>query len=129
MEKLRLYTIRDLKDWLFNDKPKEGLSEAIITTTRAYSFIHNPYVTDDMPVVSALFVGEELADGIVYFLLCFSTLCVFFRGLVEHLQHLLLGHHGVTQIVAEDGVVAVFSLGHFLHLAFAAFQQSDINGQ
>ena len=61
MEKLRLYTIRDLKDWLFNGKPKEGLSEAVITTTRAYSFIHNPYITDDMPVVSVLFVGEELA--------------------------------------------------------------------
>lgn len=61
MEELRLYTIRDLKDWLLNGKSKEGLSEAVITTTRAYSFIHNPYVTDDMPVVSALFVGEDMA--------------------------------------------------------------------
>lgn len=61
MEELRLYTIRDLKDWLLNGRPKEGLSESIITTTRAYSFIHNPYVTDDIPVVSALFVGEEMA--------------------------------------------------------------------
>lgn len=61
MEELRLYTIKDLKDWLLNGKPKEGLSEAVITTTRAYSFIHNPYVTDDMPVVSALFVGEDMA--------------------------------------------------------------------
>ena len=61
MEELRLYTIRDLKDWLLNGKSKEGLSEAVITTTRAYSFIHNPYVTEDMPVVSVLFSDGELA--------------------------------------------------------------------
>ena len=61
MEELRLYTVKDLKDWIEEGKPKEGLSEAVITPTRAYSFINNPYVTDDMPVVSALFYGEELA--------------------------------------------------------------------
>ena len=60
-EELRLYTIKDLKDWVEEGKPKEGLSEAVITPTRAYSFIHNPYVTDDIPVVSALFVDGELA--------------------------------------------------------------------
>ena len=54
MEKLCLFTIADLKDWILKGKPKEGLSERIITPTRAYSFINNPYVTDDMPVVSAL---------------------------------------------------------------------------
>lgn len=61
MEKLCLFTIADLKDWILHGKPKEGLSEKIITKTRAYSFINNPYVTDDMPVVSALYVGDELA--------------------------------------------------------------------
>ena len=61
MEKLCLFTIADLKDWIFDGRPKEGLSERIITPTRAFSFINNPYVTDDMPVVSALYVGNELA--------------------------------------------------------------------
>lgn len=61
MESLKLYTIGDLKHWIDTDEPAEGLSEAVITKTRAYSFIHNPYVTDDMPVVSTLFVDGELA--------------------------------------------------------------------
>ena len=61
MEVLRLYTIKDLKDWVMNGIAKDGLSEAVITPTRAYSIIHNPYVTDDMPAVSALFVNNKLA--------------------------------------------------------------------
>ena len=61
MEKLCLFTIADLKDWILRGECREGLSDQIITTTRAYSFIHNPYVTDEMPVVSALYVGDELA--------------------------------------------------------------------
>lgn len=61
MEEYRLYTIKDLKDWILDGKSNEGLSKLIITTTRAYSFINNPYVTDEMPVVSALFVEGELA--------------------------------------------------------------------
>ncbi len=61
MEKLFLFTIADLKAWILDGHLKEGLSEKIITSTRAYSFINNPYVTDDMPVVSALYVGDELA--------------------------------------------------------------------
>lgn len=61
MEELKLYTIKDLKDWVLDGHPPTGLSEAVITPTRAYSFINNPYVTDNMVVASALFVGEELA--------------------------------------------------------------------
>lgn len=61
MEELRLYTVKDLKYWVLDGKPKDGLSEAVITPTRAHSFIHNPYVTDDMQVVSALFADGELA--------------------------------------------------------------------
>lgn len=61
MESLKLFTIGDLKQWIETNEPTEGLSEAVITKTRAYSFIHNPYVTDDMPVVSALFVDGDLA--------------------------------------------------------------------
>ena len=61
MEHHRLFTIADLKDWIIYGKRKEGLCEEVITTTRAYSFINNPYVSDDMPVISALYVDNELA--------------------------------------------------------------------
>lgn len=61
MEEIRLYTIADLKGWILQGKKVEGLSEKVITTTRAFAFINNPYVMDDLPVVSALFVGDRLA--------------------------------------------------------------------
>ncbi len=58
---LKIYTIRNLKEWIEDGRSIEGLTEAVITPTRAYSFIHNPYVTDDLPVVSAMFVDNDLA--------------------------------------------------------------------
>ena len=61
MEKICLFTIADLKDWILRGILKEGLSEKIITTTRAYAFLNNPYASDDMSVVSALYVDDELA--------------------------------------------------------------------
>ena len=61
MESLKFFTIGDLRHWIDTGEPAEGLSEAVITKTRAFSFVHNPYVTDDMPVVSALYVEGELA--------------------------------------------------------------------
>jgi hypothetical protein len=39
----------------------ELLSDEIISRTRAWSIIHNPYATDDLYVVSALFVNDEIA--------------------------------------------------------------------
>ena len=61
MEELRLFTIADLREWVETGIPKEGLSEAVIPYTRAYSFIHNPYAKEDMPVVSCLLVDGEVA--------------------------------------------------------------------
>jgi len=58
---LKIYTIRNLKEWIEDGRSIEGLTEAVITPTRAYSFIHNPYVTDDMPVASAMFVENNPA--------------------------------------------------------------------
>ena len=57
---MRLYTARQLKDWLFCGRVVEGLSEELIDKTRAYSLVTNPYVTDDMSLVSALFVDGNV---------------------------------------------------------------------
>ena len=58
---LRLYTAAQLKDWLFHQQAAEGLSEVLIDKTRAYALVTNPYVTDDMSLVSALFVDGKVA--------------------------------------------------------------------
>lgn len=61
MEELKLFTLSDLKDWILQGKRVDGLTEEVITTTRAYAFVNNPYVEDDMPVVATLYVDHELA--------------------------------------------------------------------
>lgn len=58
---LKLYSVADLKDYFFHNKPVELLSDKIISRTRAWSIINNPFSTDDLYVVSALFVNDEIA--------------------------------------------------------------------
>lgn len=58
---LKLYSVADLKDYFLHNKPVELLSDEIISRTRAWSIINNPYSTDDLYVVSALFVNDEIA--------------------------------------------------------------------
>lgn len=61
MEELKLFTLSDLKDWILLGKRVDGLTEEVITTTRAYAFVNNPFVEDDLPVVATLYVDHELA--------------------------------------------------------------------
>lgn len=58
---LKLFTVADLKAYFMHNQPVELLSERVINHTRAYATIMNPYVTDDMGVVSAIFVNGEVA--------------------------------------------------------------------
>ena len=58
---LKLYTAAQLKDWLLHNKAAEGLSEVMIDKVRAYALVTNPYVNDDMSLVSALFVDGKVA--------------------------------------------------------------------
>lgn len=58
---LRLYTAAQLKDWLLLGHIAEGLSDELIDRTRAYALVNNPFVSDEMVLVSALFVDGELA--------------------------------------------------------------------
>ena len=61
MPELKLYTVAQLRNWLVNNKPAEGLSERIIAPTRAWGIIHNPYVREDDAIVAAIFVDGQLA--------------------------------------------------------------------
>lgn len=61
MPELKIYTVKDLRKWLINNHPADGLSEHVIAPSRAWAIIHNPYVKDDDPVVSAIFENGEMA--------------------------------------------------------------------
>lgn len=61
MPELKIYTVKDLREWLENNRPAEGLSERVIAPTRAWAIIHNPYVKDDDAIVAAIFEDGELA--------------------------------------------------------------------
>lgn len=58
---LKLFTVADLKAYFVHNQKVDLLSERVITPTRAYATINNPYATDDMAVVSAIFVDNEVA--------------------------------------------------------------------
>lgn len=61
MPELKLYTVKDLREWLENNRPAEGLSERMIAPTRAWAIIHNPYVKDEDAIVAAIFEDGDLA--------------------------------------------------------------------
>ena len=63
MEKidLELFTVAELRDWLIHNQAVRGLSEALISKQRAYAIVMNPNTKDEMPIVSALFVNDEVA--------------------------------------------------------------------
>lgn len=61
MPELKIYTVKDLREWLTNNHPAEGLSERMIAPTRAWAIIHNPYVKDEDAIVAAIFEDGELA--------------------------------------------------------------------
>lgn len=51
---IRVYTIGDLKNWVMHNE-KNGLSESVISRSRAFAMIHNPYAQDDQPALSVAF--------------------------------------------------------------------------
>ena len=61
MQDIRIYTVKDLREWLTNNHPAEGVSERVIAPSRAWAIIHNPYVKDEDAIVAAIFEDGELA--------------------------------------------------------------------
>lgn len=61
MPEIKLYTVAEIREWLVNNKPAEGLSEQVIAPTRAWAIVHNPYVKEDDAIVAAIFENGLLA--------------------------------------------------------------------
>ena len=59
MPDLKLYTVAELREWLLHNAACEGLSGKLISPARAWAIVHNPYVKDDDPVLSAIFIGGK----------------------------------------------------------------------
>ena len=61
MPEIKLFSIVDLRNWLENNQLVEGLSDAVISPSRAYAILHNPYVKDEDHVVATIYDHGELA--------------------------------------------------------------------
>lgn len=61
MPELKIYTVKDLREWLENNHPAEGLSERVMAPTRAWAIVHNPFVKDEDAIVAAIFEDGKLA--------------------------------------------------------------------
>lgn len=59
--RLELFTVHQVRDWLEHGVTERGLSEKLIARTRAWAIVNNPYATDDLNIISAIFVNDEVA--------------------------------------------------------------------
>lgn len=58
---ISLFSAEQIKNWLFHNAHYKGLSEKLIDKGRAFALVTNPFVTDEMPLISAIFVDDEVA--------------------------------------------------------------------
>lgn len=59
--RLELFTVKQVRDWLEHGVTERGLSEHLIARTRAWAIVNNPYASDDLNIISAIFVNDEVA--------------------------------------------------------------------
>ncbi len=59
--RLELFSVSEVRNWLYHGLSERGLSEKLIAKQRAYAIVNNPYVNDDLYIISALFVNDEVA--------------------------------------------------------------------
>lgn len=59
--RLELFTVADVRDWIVHNRSVRGLSEQLIAKTRAWAIVNNPYAEDELNIVSAIFVNDEVA--------------------------------------------------------------------
>lgn len=57
---IKLFDAGQLKQWLFHNQTIPGLSEAVISRSRAEAIIANPYIKEDDPVAAAVLEGEKV---------------------------------------------------------------------
>lgn len=58
--RLELFTVKDVRKWLSSSVEERGLTSELIAPQRAFAIVNNPYVTDDLNIISALFVNDEI---------------------------------------------------------------------
>lgn len=59
--RLELFTVAEVRDWLVHNRSVRGLSDQLIAKTRAWAIVNNPYADDDLNIISAIFVNDEVA--------------------------------------------------------------------
>lgn len=59
--RLELFTVQQVRQWLKTGIGERGLSEKVIARTRAWAIVNNPYATDELNIISAIFVNDEVA--------------------------------------------------------------------
>jgi len=57
---IKLFDAGQMKQWLRHNQSIPGLSEAVISRTRAEAIICNPYIEDSDPVAAAVLQGDEV---------------------------------------------------------------------
>lgn len=59
---LKYFSVAEIRQWLQTGIDANGLSDAIISKSRALSIINNPYVTNEMKVLSTLFINNNVVS-------------------------------------------------------------------
>lgn len=66
-ERLEVFTVKQVRQWLKTGIAERGLSEEIISRTRAYAIVNGPCALDDDPVVVTIFVKDQIAAHVATF--------------------------------------------------------------
>lgn len=59
--RLELFTVAEVRDWLVHGNAVRGLSDEIISRTRAWAIVNSPYAKDETYIISAIFMNNEVA--------------------------------------------------------------------
>lgn len=66
-ERLEIFTVKQIRQWLKTGIAERGLSEDIISRTRALAIVNGPCALDDDPVVVTIFVKDQIAAHVATF--------------------------------------------------------------
>lgn len=57
---IKIFKAKEVRDWLWHNRPLEGYSNRILSPDRANAILHNPYILDDDPIASAVFEDDKM---------------------------------------------------------------------